>query len=429
MPLTQKASSPPLTQKDRAKILRVLKKLVPERHINVSNPDQDYEPWIALVEEHMPCLIDVDNSEVFEAGVSELLMALDSSHTAFFHRRRDSVPAPYSINATLHAVDTPEGNLWMFVDVIEDGPAFQAGIRPGELLLSVDSEQVIPPRSASFRIGGSHKLEIGTFSGGRRQVAIQVPSRVAKDRPPMIEPRSLSHRMLAPNVGFVRVAMFPGAVGQSFARSLDQTIRDLKDHSVQRLIVDIRGNVGGGLGSLRLMSYLCPGKLEIGYSLTRRRLRKGYQKERLSRIGKIPATKAGLLMMALRFKFFQRDRSMVLVTEGLGPQPFHCRTVVLINEHTHSAAEIVAGFARENRLATLVGTRTGGEVLGGANFNLPSGYVLRMPVAGWYTWKGDCIEGKGVEPHVAVENSPESLATGVDTQLETALELARTLNS
>ncbi len=427
MPLAQKTSSPPLTQKDRAKILSVLKKLVPERHINVSNANQDYGPWHALVDERMPHLVDVDTTEAFEAGVSELLKALGSSHTAFFHQRRDSVPAPYSINATLRAVDTPEGKRWMFVDVIEDGPTFQAGIHPGELLLSVDSEAVIPPRSANFRIGGSHKLEIGTLSGGKRQVAIEVPNRAAKDRPPMIEPRSLSHRMLAPDTGLVKVATFPGAVGQSFARALDQAIRDMKDHGIQRLVVDIRGNIGGGLGSLRLLSYLCPGKVEIGYSVTRRRLRKGYQKEKLTRIGKIPATKAELFMMAVRFKIFQRDRSMVLITEGLGPQPFHGRTVVLINEHSHSAAEMVASFAKENRLATIIGTRTAGEVLGGANFKLPSGYVLRMPIAGWYTWKGECIEGKGVEPDVAVENTPQLLASGVDTQLEKALAVVETL--
>jgi C-terminal processing protease CtpA/Prc len=171
------------------------------------------------------------------------------------------------------------------------------------------------------------------------------------------------------------------------------------------------------------MSYLCSGKLEIGYSLTRRRLRKGYRKENLTRIGKIPATKGQLLMMALRFKVFPRDRSMVLVTEGLGSQPFHGRIVLLINEHTHSAAEMVASFAKQNHLATLGGTRTAGEVLGGANFKLPGGYVLRMPVAAWYTWQGECIEGKGVPPDVVVENSPESFAIGLDSQAEKALEV------
>src|SRR6266404_1515812 len=339
--------------KDRAKIISAIKKLVPERHINVSNPNQDYRPWIALVDERIPRLIDLDDAQAFESGVGELLRALGSSHTAFFHQRRESVPAPYSINATLRAVDTPQGKRWMFVDVIEDGPTFLAGIQPGELLLAVDFEPVIPPRSAKFRIGGNHKLEIGTFRGGKRQVAIEVPNRAAKDRPPMIEPRSLSQRVLASDTGILRVATFPGAVGQSFARGLDCAIRDLKEHGAQRLIVDIRGNIGGGLGSLRLMSYLCPGKLEIGYSLTRRRLRKGYRKESLTRIGKIPATKAELLLMAVRFKVFQRDRSMTLVTEGLGPQPFHGRIVLLINEHSHSAAEMVASFATENHLATL----------------------------------------------------------------------------
>src|SRR5713101_9853273 len=101
MPLRQNTTLLPLTRKDRAKILSVLKKLVPERHINVSNPNQDYGSWIALVDERMPSLIDVDSTVAFENGVSELLRALGSSHTAFYHQRRDRVPAPYSLNATL----------------------------------------------------------------------------------------------------------------------------------------------------------------------------------------------------------------------------------------------------------------------------------------------------------------------------------------
>jgi C-terminal processing protease CtpA/Prc len=426
MSVTQDASTQALTCKDRIKIISAIKELVSKRHINVSNPNQDYGPWLALVNEQTPHLMEV-HREAFEAGVSELLTGLGSSHTAFFQQRRDSVPAPYSINATLRPVDTLDGKRWMFVDVIEGGVAFQAGIRPGEFLLSIDSEPLVPPKSANFRIGGNHQVEITAFNGTKRQVAIGVPNRAVKDRPPMIEPRSLSHRTLAPDVAYIRVATFPGAVGQSFARALDDTIRDLKEGGAQKLIVDIRGNIGGGLGSLRLMSYLFSGKLEIGYSLTRRRLRKGYRKEGLTRIGKIPATKTELLLMALRFKVFQRDRSMVLVTEGFGPQPFHGRIVILINEYTHSAAEMVASFAKDNSLATLVGTKTAGEVLGGANFKLPGGYVLRMPVAGWYTWQGECIEGKGVEPDFSVENSPESLGTGADTQLDRALEVVYSL--
>ena len=118
---------------------------------------------------------------------------------------------------------------------------------------------------------------------------------------------------------------------------------------------------------------------------------------------------------------------MVLETEGLGPQPFHGRMVVLMNEFTHSAAEMVASFAAENRLATLVGTATAGEVLGGATFKLVNGYRLRIPVAGWYSWRGECIEGRGVKPHVQVELSRPSLAAGIDDQLAKAVEIAERL--
>src|SRR6184192_107017 len=271
MPATPNTNQIP-ARKDRTEILTTIKKLVSERHINVSNPTQDYGPWLSLVDARTPRLLEVER-EVFEAGVTELLGALGSSHTVFFHQRRGSIPAPYSINATLRPVETVHGKRWMFVDVIEDGVAFQAGIRPGEFLVSIDSESVVPPKFANFRIGGNHNVEIAGFNGTTRQIAIGVPNRAAKDRPPMIEPRSLSHRTVAPDVGYIKVATFPGAVGQSFAKHLDSAIRDLKERGIRRLIFDIRGNIGGGLGSLRLMSYLCSGKLEIGYSLTRQRLR------------------------------------------------------------------------------------------------------------------------------------------------------------
>ena len=404
-----------------------IKQLISSRHINVSNPSQDYRPWLEFIDQRGQALIRSANDQEFERGIREVLSGLGSSHTAFFHIRHNQVPAPYSINATLRAVDTTTGKRWMFLDVIEDGAASRAGIKPGDFLLAVDSASLTPPNIAAFRIGGKHQLDIGSLEGQVRQVSIEIPDKRAKHRPPMVEPRSLSHRVITGDVGLIKVATFPGAIGLEFARDLDFAVQDLKRCGMRRLIVDVRGNVGGGLGSLRLMSYLCPNKLEIGYSLTRRRLRSGYRKEDLVRIERIPASKAQLAMMALRFGLIHRDRSIALVTEGLGPQPFHGRTVLLVNEYTHSAAEMVASFAKEHHLATLAGTETAGEVLGGANFKLRNGYRLRIPTAGWYTWQGECIEGKGVQPDIFVENSPESLAVGIDAQLEKAKELVQHL--
>lgn len=410
-----------MTQEERTQILQGVKQLVLEKHVNVANPKQNYESWASLVGEESPRLMAEDDDAAFEQGVRDLLLALGGSHTAFFRSNGADVPPPHSIHATLKSIETDAGPRWMFWDVIEEGVADRAGIRCGELLLDVDSGPIVPPKTAAFRIGGTHNLTIGSLIGEpERSVTVEIPNRQAKDRPPMVEPKSVSHRLVAPNVGYVRVASFPGAIGQQFARDLDAAIADLKKSGCDRLIVDVRGNVGGGLGSLRLMSYLCPGKIPVGYSVTRARLRNGYRREALPSISAIPSSTIGLFAMAVRFKVFNKDRSLALVTEGLGEQPFHGRVVILQNEFTHSAAEMVTSFAAENNLATVVGTRSAGEVLGGANFTLPNGYRLRIPIAGWFTWTGASIEGSGVEPAIELNLAPHKLASGEDDQFDAA---------
>jgi C-terminal processing protease CtpA/Prc len=240
----------------------------------------------------------------------------------------------------------------------------------------------------------------------------------------MIEPKSVTYKVLRGGVGLVKVASFPGASGRVFAQRLDNAISELLKARCDRLIVDLRGNIGGGIGSLRLMSYLTPAKLPVGYSLTRRRLKQGFRKESLPRISKLPGGRAAEIAMAIRFGLLQKDRSVAMETEGLGARPFHGKIALLINEHSHSAAEMVAAFASENELVHTVGHRTAGEVLGGANFRVGSDYRVRIPIAGWYTWTGSPIEAVGVTPKSRVDVTLQALQRDHDTQLETALEAA-----
>src|SRR5208282_2644780 len=112
-------------------------------------------------------------------------------------------------------------------------------------------------------------------------------------------------------------------------------------------------------------------------SLTRKRKEKGYAREKLPRFGHIPSHKATLLWLALRYGFI--DKSILVVTEGLGTQKFHGRIVVLVNEHTASAGEMVAAFTEENQLATIVGTKTPGRLLSGSAFKAGFGYIVGLP--------------------------------------------------
>jgi carboxyl-terminal processing protease len=383
-----------------------------------------HEPnWRALFSEQLQEITGSTSPAEFETRVNKVMARCGLSHVAFFHGSAQRAPARYAINATFCALDTPTGTRWMFEDVHEGGPAQAAGIRAGDVLLQANGQSIQPPELPTFALGTDHTITIERGDRSVRQVQIVLPKAEAdgkaKAKPPMAEPTSVTSRMLEPGIGYARKTFFPGVNGQRFARELDRALSQLGD--CNRLIVDLRGNLGGFVGSLRLMSYLTPARLPVGYSLTRRGEDRKWRREQLACIDKLPSTTFEMLKMAVRFKVIHRDRSLRLVTEGLGPKSFHGRIVMLVNEHTLSAGEMVAAFAKENGQARIVGTRTGGQVLGGANFSVGHGFTIRFPAAGWYTWHGSIVEVHGVSPDVEVPLSMGALRHGKDNQLESAV--------
>ena len=206
------------------------------------------------------------------------------------------------------------------------------------------------------------------------------------------------------------------------AQALDAAMSSLKKPRV--LIVDLRGNLGSvGAGNLRLMGYFTPDRIPVGYSLTRKRAEQGYRREELAQFTQIPRSK--LLAPLTLLKFKDVDKSIVVVTEGLSKQPFHGRIILLVNEHTISGGEIIAGFASDHKLATLVGTATAGKLLGWTSF--PAGHecFLTLPTTNYLTWEGRSFEGSGVLPDIQVPFSPEAAVAHTDNQLEAALTNAR----
>jgi carboxyl-terminal processing protease len=403
----------------REKIYSRVSDLVTRKHFD---PAMNGADWPVLVSTRKEQVLRSQTDEEFERRMQELLNELKTSHTGFRHSRSPHIPGRYAISATFMRCNFDGGQRWMFQDVHEGGPAHIAGLRPGDVLLQVNNRELRPPDPPIFRLGEDSHYTVQKADGKRVVGTLHVPSPRSRTHP-VIVAKSVVCSQLPEGIGWLKVAMFPGTVGIDIAKTLDAAFAHL--NASKRLIVDLRGNTGGGIGVLRLMSYLTPQKQEVGYSLTRARKQEGYEREKLPRFGRIPSHKRTVFWLALRYGFI--DKSILLVTEGLGPQRFHGRVLILVNEHTSSAGEMAAAFAQENQLASIVGTRTSGRLLSGGEFRAGFGYMVGLPVAAYLTWQGRLVEGKGVIPHVPVELRPEELRAGNDPQMQKALKLAREL--
>jgi carboxyl-terminal processing protease len=304
----------------------------------------------------------------------------------------------------------------VFVDVFEGGPAATAGIVSGDVLIAVDGRECSDSETPQFGIGARHQLTFKRAGRSKREVFVEVPVRKPTTaRPPIVEPKPLSFRVLDTGVGLLRIVYFPGAFGMRFGRELDAVMQKIRSAACRHLVLDLRGNIGGSLGFARVASYLCPDIVPIGHSLTPQRLRSGYIPDELPKVV-MPAGRFNLLTTLTRFAF--ADKSIMLMTSGFGLQPFHGRLVVLVNEWTNSAGEMLAAFAQQHIGAQVIGERTRGNVLGAANFSVGGGYWLRFPVFGWYTAQGHSLEGAGVIPDIQVP--PLQLMRGIDDQLMAA---------
>jgi C-terminal processing protease CtpA/Prc len=398
----------------KEKIYSRVCELVTRKHFD---PGMNGANWNELSKARKDQILRSNTDEEFEKQVQDLLSELKTSHTGFRHSKSPNVPGRHAIAATFMRCNFEGEQRWMFQDVQEGGPAHSAGLRPGDILLQIRNRELRPPDPPIFPVGDDSQYAVQKPDGKRIVGTLNIPSPRSKSHP-VIVPKAVLCSQLPDGIGLVKVTMFPGAVGIDLAKMFDAAFAHLKDST--RLIVDLRGNTGGGIGGLRLMSYLTPRKTQVGYSLTRARKEKGYAREKLPRFGHIPSHKATLFWLALRYGFI--DKSILVVTEGLGPQKFHGRVVILVNEHTASAGEMVAAFAEENGLATIVGTKTAARLLSGSTFKAGSGYIVGLPVAAYLTWQGRLIEGKGVTPSMPVELSPDHLISGQDPQIQKAIE-------
>lgn len=402
---------PDLSVRQRESILNAVDRRVKDKFYD---PHLNGIPWNQRVAETKESIIQSRRNEEFEAKINALLRELKVSHVGFFHESSPKTPGRTAISATFHKYVGADGIQWMFQDVHEGGPASLAGVQTGDILLKLNDHETRPPNAPLFQMGTMVRMLLKSFNGSEHTIDMLVPNPKSKKHPVVI-PKAVVAQRLTQDVGCVKVSMFPGAVGVEVANSISHAVQDL---ACRKIIFDLRGNSGGGMGCLRVMSFMTSGRLPVGYSLTRKQAQSSFDPGRFPKFDRIPSKKIGLLPLAAKFAL--RDKSIAVITEGLGPQLHHNRIAVLTNEHSASASEMIAAFAKENEVATIVGTKTAGRLSGANSFKVGSGYRVVLPVVGYRTWQGWDIDGAGVKASIDAQFCPEDLPR--DTQSEAALK-------
>ena len=291
------------------------------------------DAWRSAVADHRNRIEEAPAPESFEEAVTALLQTLKTSHVGFFHQRARRASSRAALSATYLADETTRGSRWIFQDVHDGGAAALAGIKSGDVLLNVNDKEIIPPEHPVFPMGVKSRLALVGNDDRERSLTVDVSKPKGK-KLQFIEPTLVQSKKLLERIGYLKVAMFPGMIGVEVANEISAAIESLGE--IHGLIIDLRGNTGGGAGALRLMSLLTPEKIPVGYAPSKRWAERDLAKEKVNfpRFGKIPGSK-GCSLCRLLIKYLpsllRQNPRLLLETRGaFRPKIRIRRNVVLL---------------------------------------------------------------------------------------------------
>ncbi len=255
---------------------------------------------------------------------------------------------------------------------IEDTPAFKEGIKAGDHIVKIDNK---PTKNMNLmdvvKMIRGQKGKPVTLTIVREGVPGMKDYTVVRD---IIQVKSVKYKMLDNDYGYIRIVQFQ----EKTSRDLDNAFKELekmnKDKELKGLILDLRNDPGGLLEQAVEVSdkFLSDGVIVS----IEGRGEKGKQENN-------------------KMKFFAEKKS----GDYLNP------LVVLINEGSASASEIVAGALQDYKRAIIVGAKSFGKGSVQTIIPLGDGSAVRLTTAKYYTPKGRSIQGEGVAPDIAVENN------------------------
>ena len=328
-----------------------------------------------------------DMREMTYAAIRGMLEALNDEYTAFIEPDVAAIlaeDASGEFEGIGAHVDTDDDGRVRIVGVFDGGPADTAGLMPADRVVGVDGVSVVGDDLYGIigRIRGPKGTDV-VLLVERRGVpdAFEITVTRARLEIPIVEVR-----MYDDHIGYIRLNEFSTTAGEQLEKGLE----NLLDLGSEGIVFDLRHNPGGWLEeSIRVADLF----LEDGVIATQR----------------------------------SRDDEERSFDARSGDVAEDIPLVVLINGGSASASEIVAGALQDHGRAVLIGEQTLGKGSVQRPYTLSDGSELRVTIALWFTPNEQPVSGHGITPNIEVTPSlEEDVPTGVDPQLERALEYLRT---
>jgi carboxyl-terminal processing protease len=325
----------------------------------------------------------VDEKKLISDAIAGMVAGLDP-HSQYFDKKsfrefRESTGGKF---VGIGIEMSMEDGLVKVVSPIEGSPAFRVGLKPGDLITRIDDTAVkgLSVNDAVKRMRGepNTKVELMVF---RKSENRSFPVTIVREE---IRVQSVRARIVEPGYGWVRVSQFQDRTVDDFVRKLEDLYK--QDPNLKGLVLDLRNDPGGLLdGAIALSAAFLPQDAVV-----------------VSTNGQIDESRATF-----------RASPEYYVRRGADPLrrlPAAVKSVplvVLVNEGSASASEIVAGALQDHKRAIVMGAQTFGK--GSVQTVRPLGpeTALKITTARYYTPSGRAIQAKGIVPDVWLDETAE----------------------
>lgn len=312
---------------------------------------------------------DVDDEILFKAAIKGMVSGLDP-HSSFltsddFDELKIGTTGKFG---GLGIEITTEDSFVKVITPIDDTPAQKAGIEAGDLIIKVDDKSL-----KDMDISEAVKLMRGE-PGTNVQVTIlrkKISKPIVIDLVrQIIVSKGIKTKIFNDNIAYLRLSSFQSNSTNDLKSALYK-LKKTTNKKLEAIILDLRNNPGGVLGS--------------AVGITDLFLKKG----------KIVYTKGRTLGSKLEYNATAQD-----IADGLP-------LIVMINEGSASASEIVAGALQDHKRAKIIGTKSYGKASVQTIQELSDGSALKLTTARYYTPFGRDIHTQGIEPDIEIKRDPD----------------------